>query len=193
MAAAAILASLDQVQILANSGECDLTIKDGLLNSVLVFDAPSPDAVFADQGALRRGYRQLSATLGDGLNQDNKVLVGYWIGVNRIARYLMKNQALQSTLKTRLEQIKLTPDATDLDAALGKIYEDTIGTLPYRLNVYGKASHLSRAETKNSVRSLLLVAVRATVLWRQLGGGFLQLMFNRGKYLSAAKVAATGA
>ena len=47
------------------------------------------------------------------------------------------------------------------------------------LQVAGNANLLKTTDVQNQLRALLLAGLRAAVLWRQVGGRRLQLLFNR--------------
>ena len=64
---------------------------------------------------------------------------------------------------------------------MATIYVDLFGTYSFRIQVLGSAEVLSKTEIASKVRALLLAGIRSTVLWRQLGGGRLQLIFSRYK------------
>ena len=80
---------------------------------------------------------------------------------------------LRSTRDTAFLQTGL------LHQKVARIYENTLSTLPYRIHINGTQRHLERESIRTQVRALLLTAIRALVLWRQLGGNALQLEATR--------------
>lgn len=46
---------------------------------------------------------------------------------------------------------------------------------------------LKNAQVQAKVRATLLAGIRAAVLWQQVGGGRLQLMFSRARLVKEAK------
>ena len=48
-----------------------------------------------------------------------------------------------------------------------------------KIQVNGNPTCLQQTQTQHKIRALLLAGVRATVLWRQIGGKRRQLMFSR--------------
>ena len=62
---------------------------------------------------------------------------------------------------------------------LGKLYQDTISKLPYRIQVQGKIELLRNDQIAMRIRALLLAGIRAAVLWHQLGGRRWHLIFYR--------------
>lgn len=92
---------------------------------------------------------------------------------------------LDQCIHAALEQESTQP--IELDKALSGIYENTLSMLPYRIHIHGSRRQLEAEEVRLQVRAMLLCAVRALVLWRQLGGNALQLVFKRNTYASVCK------
>ena len=70
---------------------------------------------------------------------------------------------------------------------LGALYSETLGTVRPRIMVQGSALHLNQPRTVARIRTLLLAAVRAAVLWRQVGGTRWSLLLARGRIGAAAR------
>ena len=62
-----------------------------------------------------------------------------------------------------------------------------IAFMPARVLVQGNPVYLGRPDVVGEVRATLLAAVRAAVLWRQLGGGYLDFLFARRSMANAAR------
>lgn len=92
---------------------------------------------------------------------------------------------LDQRIAAALEQGSSQP--IELDKALSGIYENTLSMLPYRIHIHGSRRQLEAEEVRVQVRAMLLCAVRALVLWRQLGGNALQLLFKRNTYAAVCK------
>ena len=78
-------------------------------------------------------------------------------------------------------------DAAVLSERLGALYSETLGTVRPRIMVQGSALHLNQPRTVARIRTLLLAAVRAAVLWRQVGGTRWSLLLARGRIGAAAR------
>ena len=70
---------------------------------------------------------------------------------------------------------------------LGELYAERLSTLGPRVLVQGNPVYLGRPDVVGEVRATLLAAVRAAVLWRQLGGGYLDFLFSRRTMANAAR------
>ena len=71
-------------------------------------------------------------------------------------------------------------------ARLADLYSNTISTLGPRIMVRGEPSLLHDPQNANRIRALLLSGIRAAVLWRQLGGNRIWLLFARKRILGTA-------
>ena len=69
-------------------------------------------------------------------------------------------------------------------AGLSDIYTDTISTFSFRIQVLGEYQYLQQARIANQIRALLFAGIRAAVLWRQLGGSRLKIIFKRRQLLN---------
>ncbi|KRG72916.1 DUF489 family protein, partial [Stenotrophomonas pavanii] len=78
-------------------------------------------------------------------------------------------------------------DSGDPDglASLGGPYAETISRLKPRVMVQGNPHYLGQAGVVAEIRALLLAAVRAAVLWRQLGGSYWDFLFGRKAMIEA--------
>jgi high frequency lysogenization protein len=72
-------------------------------------------------------------------------------------------------------------------ANLADIYLNTISTFHFRVMILGTQRVLNAKENMEKVRALLLAGVRAAVLWRQVGGSRLQILFSRAKIKACAE------
>jgi high frequency lysogenization protein len=78
-------------------------------------------------------------------------------------------------------------DADTLAERLGGLYGDTLSTLKPRVIVQGSGNQLSQPAVVARIRAALLAAVRAAVLWRQMGGGQVRLFLNRRRFAQRAR------
>jgi len=70
---------------------------------------------------------------------------------------------------------------------LAELYAATLSTLRPRIIVEGNPRFLKDDPDIDRVRALLLAAIRAAVLWRQLGGTQLRLFFRHRQYAMMAR------
>jgi high frequency lysogenization protein len=69
--------------------------------------------------------------------------------------------------------------AADVQQHLGDLYAATISTLTPRVLVHGEPTKLAQPIVVGRIRCALLAAIRAAVLWRQVGGSWWDLLLRR--------------
>ena len=62
---------------------------------------------------------------------------------------------------------------------LARLYQQTISTLSYRIQVSGKPQYLKNTAIANTIRAVLLAGIRSAVLWHQLGGRRWHFLIRR--------------
>ncbi|MFC6673156.1 DUF489 family protein [Marinobacterium aestuariivivens] len=67
-------------------------------------------------------------------------------------------------------------------ANIASLYQETISTFSFRINVGGDPRHLQNAENAAKIRALLLAGIRAAMLWRQVGGAAGTCCFSSTAY-----------
>ena len=72
-------------------------------------------------------------------------------------------------------------------ANLASIYSEHISPIGPRIQVAGTPIYLQQPLVQHKVRALLLAGIRATVLWRQVGGRRRHILFARKKLVAAAR------
>ncbi|MFM2482671.1 high frequency lysogenization protein HflD [Celerinatantimonas sp. YJH-8] len=177
------------VQQFARDGQCDNNVFIVSLKSLLQTDPPTTESVYGSIASLRVGLQTMRQQLGNQNEQRDPEITRYLIGLIALSRRLLKRNDMQSMLGERLSQVKrqLTHfEITDeqVQANLASIYSDIISPLGSRIQVTGEARLLQQTSVQNKVRATLLCGIRAGVLWQQVGGKRLQLIFARNKLLS---------
>jgi high frequency lysogenization protein len=171
------------VDSLARSGQADSDAMEKSLYSIFQTDADSTIEVFSGLDGVRYGLQKLQQQLSSPAREQLGT-TRYSISVLLLSGKLLKDS---EKLKQISERIKTAAEKLDLYdylhsnqiAALADIYSSTISDLSPRIMVKGDPLHLQNPETQNRVRALLLAGIRAAILWRQLGGSRLQLLFKR--------------
>ncbi|MFP1721361.1 high frequency lysogenization protein HflD [Lonsdalea quercina] len=194
LALAGICQSACLVQQLATTGTCPQAALQTSLNSVLVTDAASTLEIFGnDENNLKLGVETLLRILGSssrekiGADQSR-----YTFSLMALERRLNKNGNALSELGNRVDQLGRQLEHYELLSdpminVLAGIYVDVISPLGPRIQVTGSQEVLKNAQVQAKVRAILLAGIRAAVLWQQIGGGRLQLMFSRATLVKQAQ------
>jgi high frequency lysogenization protein len=190
IALAGVLQGCRLVHEVATRGRADPASIEASLGSVFRFDADSAAEVFGGVGGVRLGLESLLAQF-DGAER-NLALTRLVLGTLRLQRRLSRSPRMLRTLRDGIEAIQRQVDHFGLahptvQARLADLYVSTLSQLRPRVVVHGNPVHLSNPQLVAQIRALLLAAVRAAVLWRQVGGGQLRLLLRRRQYAMLAR------
>ncbi|MBV7403458.1 high frequency lysogenization protein HflD [Enterobacter sp. ENT03] len=194
IALAGICQAARLVQELAHHGHCDADALHVSLNSVIDLSPDSTLGVFGGSEAnLRIGLETLLGVLNASSRQGlNAELTRYTLSLMVLERKLAAHKGAMDTLGSRIDGLQRQLDHFDLQSetllsAMAAIYVDVISPLGPRIQVTGSPTVLQSAQVQAKVRATLLAGIRAAVLWHQVGGGRLQLMFSRNRLSTQAK------
>ena len=76
---------------------------------------------------------------------------------------------------------------TSVQTRLAELYCETLSHVRPRVMVHGNPVHLGNPRDVEQIRAMLLAAVRAAVLWHQVGGGQFRLLIRRTEYAMLAR------
>lgn len=191
IALAGLFQALALVRAIALRGGGEAPAMRQSLASVFRIDASSPEDVYGGVGNLRLGLETLIAQLDEHGKRD-PVLTRMAIAVLRLERSLANKPDTLRKLRAQIQGMsELAAQAEaghiDLAAQLARLYTDTLSRLKPRIIVEGNPNFLSQPGHVNRIRALLLAGVRAAVLWRQLEGSQLRLLFRRRQYAMLAR------
>ncbi len=194
LALAGICQSAHLVQQLAHEGSCNNAALTVSSRSLLDLNPGSTLAVFGnDEANLHLGLESLMAVLNSGSRQGaGAELTRYTLSMMVLERKLHGNSAALNTLSQRIAQLDrqlahYELESETITSAMAGIYVDVISPLGPRIQVTGSPQVLQNSQVQSKVRATLLAGIRAAVLWQQVGGGRLQLMFSRQRLLREAK------
>jgi high frequency lysogenization protein len=193
--------NLEQVLALAGLTQCAYMVRQvarqGMVpnshfgtavKSLFVTSPRSSLEVFGTLDKLRTGLQTLQELLEGSrsiLAQDD--VLRYMMGILYLQSLLMKRKDLLNRVSEGLEAINrlnLDPPYAENEQVirqLAKLYQDTLSTLPYRIQVKGEAKQLQNELLAAKIRVLLFAGVRAAVLWQQCGGKRWHLLLSRGR------------
>ena len=192
LALAGVFQAVQLVQEVAKYGHCDEAATETCINSVFKIEASDAESVFGRALCVSNGLRLIQTQFGEQAAPDNRELSKYLLGVLYLERKLAKHPELLAEILKGIERAKgqlkhYPPTHPNVIASLADTYSNTVSTLTPRLIIEGEQGYLTRPDVANSVRALLLAAIRSAVLWSQCGGSRWQLMFSRGKLVHEAR------
>lgn len=180
------------VRQVARKGMVDQSPLAASIGSVLMLDAPSAAALYGGPEGVATGLRALTRELSGGARAHDREVIRYVLALVHLERKLVRRRPLLDRLR---EGITAAQGAAEhygtghpnLLARLADLYSNTVSTLSPRIIVHGEPGYLNNPDNANRVRALLLAGIRAAVLWRQKGGGRLQLLLHRRRTLDIAE------
>lgn len=198
IALAAIFQAVKGVASLARDGQADPLILRTAVHSVLTRDADDAMDFFQGTAGLQPGIQLMQRILTERIPDEDMALTRYAVAVLHVAKKLRKSPELMESLSKGIDQAERSAEHfgkehDNVFASLAETYSETAGRIHPRIMVSGNDSHLQNPRVVNQVRSLLLAAMRAAVLWYQSGGTRWTLIFGRRALTDEAhKLAAEG-
>ena len=191
IALAGVLQACHLVHETATRGRSDPVAGEASLASIFRIDADSAADVFGGLAGVRTGLEVLLRQFEGGAER-NLALTRLVLGVLRLQRRLARNPRMLRALREGIEATQRQVDHFGLthptvQGRLADLYVTTLSQLRPRVIVHGNPLHLSNPQVVAQIRTLLLAAVRAAVLWRQVGGGQLRLLVRRREYAMLAR------
>ncbi|WP_145496825.1 high frequency lysogenization protein HflD [Yersinia bercovieri] len=193
LALAGVCQSARLVQQLAHEGQCDNDALSTVLGGLLQTNPPSTLAVFGgDEQSLKMGLETLQSVLNANRQGLAAELTRYTLSLMVLERKLNANKSAMNTLGERISQLDRQLAHFDLESetmmsSLASIYTDVISPLGPRIQVIGSPAILQSTLVQAKIRATLLAGIRSTVLWQQVGGSRLQLMFSRNRLFKQAQ------
>lgn len=184
LALAGILQATYLVDQIARTGQADSAAMNSILHSLFVFDSDDPAVVYAGSHNLQLGLRALRDVLSGYGRENYQGCVRYALGILILQKLLAKTPAAQTTIRNRLRHTEkklefFTDDINQITSSLASIYQDTISSFKYRIQVTGSLQQLQNSANADKIRALLLAAIRSAWLWRRVGGRRWHLILNR--------------
>lgn len=192
IALAGVAQAIEVMDKLAHTGYLDSAQFATSINSLFEQNPRDVEAVFGGVENVERGLEVLINLLKNSRSKEHTSIIGYCLGIFHLQRKLDKNKVMLDTVGKRLDQARNQVQHfgvahENVIANLASIYSDTISTFSFRIQVSGEYQYLQQKRVADQVRVLLLAAVRAATLWRQVGGSRWQLLLYRGRILAAAE------
>lgn len=190
IAFAGLLQACRLVNDLAVSGHAEANYVEASLASVFRIDADSAADVFGGIAEVRLGLETMLAQFEEGPR--DLAMTRLVLSVLRLERRLAHRPQMLEELRGGIDAIQRQVDHFGIAHAtvqgrLADLYVTTLSQLRPRVIVHGNPAHLGNAQIVEQIRALLLAAIRAAVLWRQVGGSQLRLLFRRRQYAMLAR------
>lgn len=178
------------VHQLATTGTADPAALRASISSLLKIDSSSVTDIFGGLSGVKLGLEQFQQQISGDVTHSESAR--YAAALVFLEQQLAEQPKILNTIHIGIQKAQAQADYFDLLhenvlANLGDLYYNTISTLQPRIMVNGDELYLSRPDTVNKIRALLLAGIRATLLWRQCGGARWKFLFYRKKLENEAK------
>ncbi len=191
IALAGLFQAAELARQVARHGMADANAIGSSIYSLFQTDPPSVEAVYGGSQGIVLGLETLLRQLAGGRDRDLET-TRYVIALLHLERKLSRRRPMLAEIARGLEQTAARLDHfpmshSNITAGLAGIYSQTISTLQPRIMVQGEPLYLQNPENVNRIRALLLAGIRSALLWRQCGGGRLQVLLRRSRLSQAAR------
>ncbi|HHR5880793.1 TPA: high frequency lysogenization protein HflD [Providencia alcalifaciens] len=193
LALAGICQASLMVQKLAHEGTFNEQDGKTMVDSLTNMNPSTTLDVFGnDEANLKTGLTALLGMLTGGNSGISAEMTRYMLSIMALERRLSKNDNAMNQLGQRIEQLErqasyFEPMSEGVFNALAGIYVDVVSPAGPRIQVTGSPDILKNTVVQAKVRATLLAGIRCAVLWQQVGGSRLQLMFSRSRLSNQAK------
>ena len=184
IALSAIFQSASLVDTLAKTGHVNSQELQVMADSLFVKDPQKTIDVYVNIANLHNGVTALINMLERRPIENADDVLRYVMSLLHLQKKLSKHKELVAIIANRLDQankqLEHFPSSHDnVIANLADTYTDTISTFRFRVQVMGDHNYLQQQRIANQIRVILFSGIRAAVLWKQLGGSRLHVIFYR--------------
>jgi high frequency lysogenization protein len=185
IALAGLFQAAQMVTDLAKNGKCDDFYYQCLCESLFVFSPNTTIDVYGNNlKNLQCGFKLLSDLSAQKINREQSESARYALSMLALFKQLNKNSSMLEIIRSRLNHMHynkthFSDDSLQLASSISGLYQDTLSTLKFRIQVTGNMHFLKEVPISDKVRVMLFAGIRASMLWHQLGGSKWQIIFGR--------------
>ncbi len=191
LALAGLAQALKQVRRIAETGQADAAVLATALESVFHTDAGSVEDVYGGADGVRPGLRLLHGYFNN--LPDDEQLPKLALAVMQLERRFINDQDMVQRVQRGIVQARNEAQRAgssthpEVLTTLGTLYAETVSNLRPRVMVQGNPHYLGQSDIVSEIRAVLLAALRSAVLWRQMGGNYLDFLLRRKQLLGTVE------
>ena len=191
LAFACLIQSVSLIRELAQTGKMDEAAFQTSIHSIFQTDPKDINSVYGNISDVKIGLKKIIHIFSPRANTA-RTLLRYTLALIRLQKKISRRPKLQQQLAQRIQQAKKQADYFHLThptviANLADAYLSIANHFKFRVIIWGTQRSLSAIDNMEKIRALLLAGLRATFLWRQMGGSGLQLILFRSKIKTMAE------
>lgn len=191
LALAGLLQSVQQVRRIATTGGSETDALEPCIDSLFRIDAETTQDVYGGVSRLEPGLRILFDT-ASGVNVRDPAITRIAVTLLHVERRFSRQPRLMQAVHEGIIDIQRQrehwgPTHPTVLGRLGELYAGTVSSLRPRVLVQGNPNYLGQPTVVAEIRAVLLAGLRSAVLWRQLGGGYIDVFLRRRQIADAAR------
>lgn len=192
LALAAVFQACHFVDRLATTGEVPPSDLNAAMVSLLEQNPTSTEALFGGLRQLEPGLRAMDGALAARKQLADNPVVRYVLGALLLERRLLRKRSVMAQVTAGITQAArqaehFAPTHDNVLANVADLYQRTISTFNYRIQVQGREGYLQQPTVACRVRCLLFAAIRAGVHWHHLGGRPWQVLVLQSRLLKQVR------
>ena len=188
LALAGVAQSAYLVKQLSQHGMVGQDKLNTLIRSLFISNPGTTEEVYGSISRLNLGMQVLQEIVrNDAGSLKSPDVLRYFLGLMHLERKLAAKNGMLASIGEQLDAMDHLPlDDPDLGnptliGELSTLYQDTLSTLSFRIQVSGDANFLKNEDIADKIRVVLLAGIRSAVLWYQLEGRRWHLLIGRKK------------
>ena len=173
------------VSKIAWNGEYNEQELEPLINCIIKVDSTNTENIYLNVSKLESGLVYFRKQIVGDIFTRSSETRRYIASLNKLSDSLMSDNScinkIQLLLKNFSEKSEsMTTDQKTIE--LSNIYQQTLSKFEPRIVVNGENKFLTDENHSSRIRTALFAGVRSVILWRQLGGSKLKLLFLKGQF-----------
>lgn len=192
IALAGMFQSCQLVETLSKNGTIPADHFNVCIESLFQKNPENTEAVYGSINQLQLGIETMQELITLNSRAKGSDTLRYIVGVVYLSKKLRQNKKMLNLIGDRLDQAyrqaeHFSVSHANVIANLAQIYQDSLSTFHYRIQVNGYASYLQQENIAQRIRCLLFSGIRSAILWHQLGGRRRHLVLNRKDILNLVR------
>lgn len=188
IALAGIFQACHLVDQLATTGKVDARQLDTAISSLLNQNPRDVVSIFNGTHNLNTGFELMESSLALEISAPASNTLRYAISVLYLQRRLSNDKVMLDKIGTGIARAAqqaetYSPTHDNVLSNLADVYQQTLSTYRFRIQVKGEPSYLQQESIAVRIRCLLFAAIRSAVLFQQLGGRRWHMIFYRKAFL----------
>ena len=184
IALAGMFQSCQLVETLSKNGSVPADHFNVCIESLFQKNPENTEAVYGSVSNLQLGVETMQELITLNSRAKQSDTLRYIVGVIYLSKKLRNNKEMLNLISERLDQAARQAEHFSVThpnviSNLAQVYQDSLSTFRYRIQVSGSANYLQQENIAQRIRCLLFSGIRSAILWHQLGGRRRHLIINR--------------